>query len=351
MSNQTNDLYEILGVTKDASQDEIKSAFREGAKKYHPDKKGGDEERFKEINAAYKVLGDGDKRKNYDEVGIGNIYGVSNNSATNRTETAGAGTKTAETKSNPSSTARTYTKHHVYSEYSDYFDGGMGYSKTVSGYREEQKKHDYFVPKDLGKVTTTEIISTYGTLQIDEAELELMAGYMEALNTKGPFVAESGSYRVTKTEDENGIPGQIKIEVRLGRFDKSSEGDIKLRKGDGWGYEVKQPEDFVDIADVKDSFAIIGIVKPLGYEGYVNKLTEMAGNIAAGRIIDGREIVDLDTTGRMCFLGQEGKINVQAKNLKTELDNRVNEWKIKAPEGSIFNHKEGARVPSERTRV
>ncbi|HEY6161685.1 MAG TPA: DnaJ domain-containing protein, partial [Bacteroidia bacterium] len=66
------DYYKILGVEKNASQEEIRKAFRKLAVKYHPDKNAGDrnaENKFKEINEAYEVLGDKEKRKKYDELG------------------------------------------------------------------------------------------------------------------------------------------------------------------------------------------------------------------------------------------------------------------------------------------
>lgn len=66
------DYYKILGVEKNASQDEIKKAFRKLAIKYHPDKTKGDkasEEKFKEVNEAYEVLRDPEKRKKYDTLG------------------------------------------------------------------------------------------------------------------------------------------------------------------------------------------------------------------------------------------------------------------------------------------
>lgn len=62
------DYYEILGVTRSASQEEIKKAFHKLAHKYHPDK-GGDEKKFKEINEAYQVLSDKQKRQQYDQFG------------------------------------------------------------------------------------------------------------------------------------------------------------------------------------------------------------------------------------------------------------------------------------------
>jgi len=64
-----NEYYRTLGVQPGASQDELKKAYRSLAKKYHPDLHPGDREaeaRFKEINEAYEVLGDPDKRKEYD---------------------------------------------------------------------------------------------------------------------------------------------------------------------------------------------------------------------------------------------------------------------------------------------
>lgn len=64
----TANYYDILGVKKDASADEIKKAFRRLARKHHPDA-GGDEEKFKQINEAYEVLSDGEKRSQYDQYG------------------------------------------------------------------------------------------------------------------------------------------------------------------------------------------------------------------------------------------------------------------------------------------
>ncbi len=65
----SKDYYSILGVSKNASEEEIKKAFRKEAHKHHPDKSSGDEAKFKELNEAYQVLGNKERRARYDQFG------------------------------------------------------------------------------------------------------------------------------------------------------------------------------------------------------------------------------------------------------------------------------------------
>ena len=76
MADEKRDYYEVLGLSKGASDDEIKKAYRRLAKQYHPDLNPGDQEaekHFKEVNEAYEVLSDADKRARYDQYGFAGV--------------------------------------------------------------------------------------------------------------------------------------------------------------------------------------------------------------------------------------------------------------------------------------
>jgi len=85
------DYYEVLGISKNASDDEIKKAYRKAAVKFHPDKDGGDETKFKEILEAYEVLKDSQKRQRYDQFGHAGVSGNSGAGAGGNPFGGGAG--------------------------------------------------------------------------------------------------------------------------------------------------------------------------------------------------------------------------------------------------------------------
>ena len=72
------DFYELLGVSRDADADTLKRAYRQQARKYHPDvnKEAGAEDKFKEIGKAYEVLSDSQKRARYDQFGEAGLGGA-----------------------------------------------------------------------------------------------------------------------------------------------------------------------------------------------------------------------------------------------------------------------------------
>lgn len=86
------DYYDILGVKKSATTDEIKRAYRKLAHQHHPDKHGGDEAKFKEINEAYQILSNQEKRTQYDQFGTtGDQGGFSGQGGWGSSQAGGAG--------------------------------------------------------------------------------------------------------------------------------------------------------------------------------------------------------------------------------------------------------------------
>ena len=150
------DYYTILGVSRTANEDEIKKAFRKLAHEHHPDKKTGNEAKFKEINEAYQILSDPKKRSNYDNFG----FGYSDGGAQSGYDFGGQG-----------------------SNFWDFFGGSQGrtggaedlfemFSDVFGGFRQPQQEEDSkgedlyleltISKKDLGTTKTVEYES-FGT--------------------------------------------------------------------------------------------------------------------------------------------------------------------------------------------
>ena len=113
----STDYYNVLGVDKKASAEDIKKAYRKLAHKYHPDKNGGDDKKFKEINEAYQVLGNEQKRKQYDTFGAtgSNFGGGSGFSGNWQDFTSGFSSSSAD---------------FDMSDIFDMFTGGSGFSRS-----------------------------------------------------------------------------------------------------------------------------------------------------------------------------------------------------------------------------
>ena len=121
------DYYEVLGVSRDASDQELKSAYRKQAMKFHPDRNPGDhgaEEKFKQASEAYQVLSDADKRAAYDRYGHAGVGG----------QGFGGG--------GPFARQRRYWRHLRRSVRRDVFDGGLGGQRASRQQRGDDLRFD-----------------------------------------------------------------------------------------------------------------------------------------------------------------------------------------------------------------
>jgi curved DNA-binding protein len=188
------DYYSLLSVSKTASADEIKKAFRKLAVKYHPAKNPNNkevEEKFKQINEAYEVLGDAEKRKKYDTLGAnwkqyeqsgfsGNPVGAQNN--------AGAANQHFLFKDDPSEFLSGGGS--VLSDFFEAFFGGMGSGRKSKSRNPFSSAQYESQPSDLtGDVTITLQEAYTGTERIistgtEKIKLNIKPGAYEGLQLK-----------------------------------------------------------------------------------------------------------------------------------------------------------------------
>ena len=187
------DYYEILGVSRDANQQTIKSAYRKLARKYHPDvnKSPDAQAKFKDINEAYEVLGDETKRKRYDQLGSSWQQGADFNvppgfEGFNFSNFGGSGSSAGGfsdlfsgivgdimRQQAQNQRSRTYTNFGDFSQFGD-FSGQRTYSRSASGSQSKKKEENldivqnvYLTVDDLIKCPKKSIIvSTYQECQV-----------------------------------------------------------------------------------------------------------------------------------------------------------------------------------------
>ena len=146
------DYYQTLGISKTASQDEVKKAYRKLAHKYHPDKGTGDEAKFKDINEAYQVLSDDKKRSNYDTYGSADFNGAG---------FGGGSGDSANFWDFFGGNRGQYTQGGGMEDIFDMFSGAFGGNYGQPQYEENAKGEDLYLEvkinhKDLGQAKTYE---------------------------------------------------------------------------------------------------------------------------------------------------------------------------------------------------
>ncbi len=222
------DYYQILGVGKNASQDEIKKAFRKLAVKYHPDKTKGDkdsEAKFKEVNEAYEVLGDAVKRKKYDQVGDQWKYYQQSGDA------GGGGFDWSQFGGQPGGGGTRYTYQGDLGDifggagYSDFFEtlfgGGLGGSRRQSrgrGRTAALKGQDYSAELEIGLEEAYKGTSKIFDVGGQSIKLNIKPGIPDGQILKIPGKGTPGM--------NGGQPGDLLVTIRVAKYTEFE------RKGD-----------------------------------------------------------------------------------------------------------------------
>ncbi|HBR01799.1 MAG TPA: heat-shock protein [Ruminiclostridium sp.] len=222
------DYYEVLGVKKDATQDQIKKAYRKLAKAYHPDANPGNksaEEKFKEINEAYEVLGNEDKRRKYDQ--FGNQFNFANGYDFDPSQFGFKGGNTSyEFRSSGA---------HGFSDFFDMFfgDGGLNLDDLFSG-----GAHKGFTSRNAPHVRQ----SLRGEDKAVEIKISVLDGLM-------------GSEKHITLETPNGRK-TLAISIPKGI---QPGGKIRLKGQGGKGYNGGEDGDLLLVVSFKeDEFALKG---------------------------------------------------------------------------------------------
>lgn len=214
------DYYEILGVDKKASEAEIKSKYRKLAKKYHPDLNPDDQEaekKFKEISEAYEVLGDEEKRKQYDQFGAYGFQGGQN--------------------FNPNDFGYTYTSTNM-GDFSDFFDlffgggdsnsgrkttsrAGFGFEDIFGGAKRKKKRAQYNSNLSISLEEAYKGTEKHVSLSID--------GQAINADVKVPKGITSGKKLRTKGE-KWGVDGDILFDIRVNSKEDEYLEDLDIIK-------------------------------------------------------------------------------------------------------------------------
>jgi curved DNA-binding protein len=173
------DYYSILGVAKKATEEEIKKAFRKLAVKYHPDKNAGNkdaEEKFKEINEAYEVLGDVEKRQKYDRFGAN--WNQFNGAGQQQGAHQYGGSQSYEYEGDPS---EVFDQGGEFSDiFGDFFSGGQGRKRGSRAYKGQDYRSEMTIGMEEAYNGATRIV----TLNDQKVRLTLKPGSYEGLTIR-----------------------------------------------------------------------------------------------------------------------------------------------------------------------
>lgn len=345
------DYYDILGVSRNATPEEIKKAFRDEAMKCHPDRHPNDkekEERFKDINEAHMVLSDAEKRGIYDRFGV---EGLKSGFVPPR---EGGGF------------------------WSGFGMGGGDFGDILSSMfsgdpreREAARQRAEDLLKNLqaeqraaresatrrppttqGRTQTsgpaapkTETKTKLSDLKIPGDELSLMAGLVKMERMKGVVTIEHGRYRVLRDKD-----GGVRVEVKMSRFMQEGHSPVTVGEPGTFKSHQKGGRDWVDTSWI-DPMNVVGIEAPKGYRSLIGQVNKVALAVSHNVELTEVMITSLNIAARVSF-PEDPKKTVEGGVLPQELTREARVWTTPGisdevkPKGFPF---EGGGVPKQKS--
>lgn len=284
--------YEVLGVGKGASDDEVKRAFRKLARMYHPDvsKEENAEEKFKEVNEAYGVLSDVDKRAHYDRSVLEGRQQETRESTKQTRSKVGDHQVGHREEGDAFSSFFGVDLNDLFSGMGGIFGFGSGpveqeikNSRSNKGRAPTQGNSSSPTSKWTGYDYTKKETKDQTTIRLPVEEMGLASMWYQARVSGEPITMETGFYRVSLDRQQN-----IKVEVKGSRFRTYGEGANMVNK-------------WMDVRDLSPGNVPDGVDVPLTYQELIKNIGTFAHLTAEGTIIDPRSVEGFNSVSIRCF--------------------------------------------------
>ncbi|MFA5894408.1 MAG: DnaJ domain-containing protein [Candidatus Shapirobacteria bacterium] len=318
------DYYEILGVGRKASDDDIKAAYRKLVKITHTDIYPEKEEEFKELNEAYGVLSDVDKRARYDRFGKEGLkqgfvppadgfgdfwseFGVGGGMFGDILRSMFSGDKAEQAR------ARQRAEEMLKD-----LQAQQERTRTEGATRTTVNRPSNDHPKST-RSAQPNIKFGLGDIKIPEEEFSLMAGLTKIEGMRGPVTLEHDEYRILKDK-----MGNTRVEVKMSRFIKDGRTEVRVGKPGTFETFNKTRKDWVDASWI-DQGNVMGADMPKNYRSLIGLVNQVALTISHQDELTDVTITSLNIAARVSF-PDDRKREVEGDRLRQELVIESGKW-------------------------
>jgi hypothetical protein len=320
------DYYDILGVGRKASDDDIKAAYRKLVKITHTDLYPEKEEEFKELNEAYGVLSDENKRARYDrfgkeglkqgfvppDEGSGNFwgdFGVGTGPFADILRSMFSGDKVEQARAR---------------QRADDLLKDLQSQRARATAEGSARTTTNQPPNNHSKSTASaqpNIKFGLGDVKVPQEEFSLMAGLAKVEGMRGPVTIEHDEYRILKDKE-----GNTRVEVKMSRFIKDGRIEVTVGKPNTFETFKKTRKDWVDASWI-DQGNVVGADMPKNYRSLIGIINQVALTIAHQDELTDVSITSLNIAARVSF-PDDRKREVEGDRLRQELVVESGNWML-----------------------